>query len=58
MLSCVYIIGDIWKQTLSFYLYDEEQPLPQDDEVLTCSEETTLEHVCLFIYFSMIPLSV
>ncbi|XP_060590376.1 E3 ubiquitin-protein ligase rnf213-alpha-like [Ruditapes philippinarum] len=40
---------NIWSQTLSLYLCDKSQPLPFHDEILTCSEDTSIEQVDIFL---------
>ncbi|XP_053385748.1 E3 ubiquitin-protein ligase RNF213-like [Mercenaria mercenaria] len=40
---------DILYQALSLYLTDNDQPLPQADEILTCSASTTFEQVDIFL---------
>ncbi|VDH97030.1 Hypothetical predicted protein [Mytilus galloprovincialis] len=41
--------GDVYNVALSMYTNDVNSPLPQSDEVLLCSRETTLDQIEIFI---------
>ncbi|KAL4233165.1 hypothetical protein ACF0H5_007850 [Mactra antiquata] len=40
--------ADVLMTTLSLYIYDQNQPLPQSDEVLMCTPNTTNDEVDIF----------
>lgn len=42
----VMLIEGVWKAILSVYIQDDSLPLPTFEEVLICTENTTLEEVC------------
>ena len=37
--------GDVLMTTLSVYMMDRDQPLPQSDEILMCTSNTTKDEV-------------
>ncbi|WAR07210.1 RN213-like protein, partial [Mya arenaria] len=39
---------EVLRVALSIYMYDPDQPLPQSDEVLVCTSETSADEVCIF----------
>ncbi|WAR07208.1 R213A-like protein [Mya arenaria] len=39
---------EVLSVALSIYMYDPDQPLPQSDEVLVCTSDTTADEVCIF----------
>ncbi|XP_056152727.1 E3 ubiquitin-protein ligase rnf213-beta [Lampris incognitus] len=45
--------AEVFSTTLSLYMESPEQPLPSDDEVLVCKEETTEEQVEIFLRRAM-----
>lgn len=59
LVICVHInlvTGEIYKTVISVYSNDEHSPLPQADEVLICTSNTTLDMVGIlnlqiFIFF-------
>lgn len=40
------LTASVWKAVLSIYMSDVEQPLPTYEEVVVCTNETTVEEVC------------
>ncbi|XP_060597648.1 E3 ubiquitin-protein ligase rnf213-alpha-like, partial [Ruditapes philippinarum] len=40
--------GDVLMTTLSIYMMDKDQPLPQSDEILMCTPNTTKDEVDIF----------
>ncbi|XP_053390338.1 E3 ubiquitin-protein ligase rnf213-alpha-like, partial [Mercenaria mercenaria] len=40
--------GDVLLTTLSVYMMDKDQPLPQSDEILMCTSQTTKDEVDIF----------
>ena len=45
----MYVAGDMLNAVLHMYIEDPSQPLPQPDEVLLCTQETTFDEVNIFL---------
>ena len=39
------VLGDVLATVLALYMHDKDQPLPNQEEVLICTPETTTEEV-------------
>ena len=39
------VLGEVFGCILSLFMGDRDQPLPTDEEVIVCDENTTLEEV-------------
>ena len=46
-INAITILALVWKAVLYFYMVDPTQPLPTYEEVVICTEETTVEEVSL-----------
>ena len=46
-INAITISALVWKAVLYFYMVDPTQPLPTYEEVVICTEETTVEEVSL-----------
>ena len=51
LLTCTYILGDIFKTVISIYAQENYKllPLPTLEEVLICDHNTTVEEVNLML---------
>ena len=64
---CMYdwfVLGEVFGCVLSLYMSGKDQPLPTDEEVIVCDENTTAEEVsynvmhvmlCYVMLFSSLP---
>ena len=46
LVSSLIFSAEVLNITLSLYIADRNQPLPQSDEVLMCTSNTTKDEVC------------
>lgn len=50
MFAIFIYLGDVLMTTLSMYMMDKSQPLPQSDEILMCTAGTSIDEVRKLIF--------
>ena len=51
MFRHVFALDDVFGCILSLFMGAANQPLPTDEEVIVCDENTTAEEVCTFVFY-------